>query len=110
MEDLDQIEEMILEGSIEVAGIDEKTGEFLYRFSDKMKTLHPELFHAAQNYFSIEMMALWEGNFISMDVTEANPIVRITQKALDPEEVSKLDESVQHTLKEVIRALTIENE
>jgi hypothetical protein len=104
----DQIERMILEGSLEVAGIDKETGEFLYTFTEKMADLYPELYHEAQTHFSKEMMVLWEQEFISMDVTDSNPIVSITEKALDQEEVDKLAPEVRAILKEVIRILFIE--
>lgn len=105
MEEETNIEKMILEGVIEVAGIDNETGEFLYNFTEKLKELYPALYNEAQTYFSNEMMFLWENNFLEMDITESNPIVKITEKALDKDEVSKLDPEIRSTLKEVIRVL-----
>jgi hypothetical protein len=50
-------------------------------------------------------MALWSDGFLNMDVTEKNPIVSLTKKALDDEEVSKLSKDSQRTLKEIIRVI-----
>ena len=37
-------EDLLLAGAIEVHGVDEKTGEFLYTFTNKMKDILPELY------------------------------------------------------------------
>lgn len=105
MDPEDQIENMILDGSLEVSGIDEETGEFLYTFTEKLAENYPELYKDAQTYFSKEMMFLWENNFIVMDVTDSNPLISLTKKALDKEEVAKLSSEVQVMLKEVVRVL-----
>ena len=104
----DQIENMILDGSLEVSGIDEETGEFLYTFTEKLAENYPELYKDTQTYFSKEMMYLWENNFVMMDVTDSNPLVSLTEKALDKDEVSKLSPDVQTMLKEVVRVLRLD--
>jgi hypothetical protein len=101
----DQIEKMILDGSIEVSGIDEVSGEFLYTFTNKLAENYPELYKDTQTYFSKEMMFLWENNFVAMDITDSNPLVSLTGKAFDKEEVSKLSAEVQIMLKEVVKVL-----
>jgi hypothetical protein len=105
MDSDDQIENMILDGSLEVSGIDEQTGEFLYTFTEKLAENYPELYKDTQTYFSKEMMFLWENNFVVMDVTDSNPLVSLTEKALDKEEVAKLSPEVRIMLKEVVRVL-----
>ena len=107
MDEETQIEKMILDGSLEVAGIDEN-GEFLYTFTDKLKLLYPELYHETQTHFTKEMMILWENNFITMDITEKNPLINLTEKALNEDEIALLSPEVRATLKEVIRILFIE--
>ncbi len=99
------LEELILQGAIEIAGLDLETGEPLYNITYKMKDVSPQLHNEFVNYFSQEAMALWEFGFISMDITSKNPVVRLTPKALDPEAVAELDKSYQYTLKEIIRIL-----
>jgi hypothetical protein len=99
------IEDLILQGALEVAGIDLETGEELYNFTSKLKDVNPALHDEFSTYFSRETMALWEYGFISMNITDANPIVTLTQKALNKAEVAKLDKNHQYTLKEIIRVL-----
>jgi hypothetical protein len=50
-------------------------------------------------------MFLWAEGFLDIDVTEKNPMVNITKKALDDEEISKLSKENQRTLKEIIRII-----
>lgn len=99
------IEDLILSGALEVAGLDIDTGEPLYNFTDKLKDVNPQLHSEHSKYFAVETMALWEYGFLSMDVTEANPIVSLTDKSFNQEEVAKLDKQHQYTLKEIIRII-----
>ena len=99
------IEDLILQGALEVAGIDLDTGEPLYNFTNKLQHINPKLHNEFSKYFSPETMALWEYGFLDMDITNINPIVRVTKKAFDPEAVSKLEKGHQYTLKEIIRVL-----
>lgn len=99
------IEELILQGALEVAGIDIDTGEPLYNFTSKMKDINPELHNEYSKYFTQETLALWEHGFIAMDVTMENPIVTLTPKSFDKKEINKLDRQHQYTLKEIIRII-----
>jgi hypothetical protein len=95
-----------LSGALEVAGIDIETGEPMYNFTDKLVEVSPELHNEVSTYFSRETMSLWSEGFLNMDVTEKNPMVTLTQKALDDEELSKLSKESQTTLKEIIRVIS----
>lgn len=102
------VEKMMLEGVVEIAGIDSTTGEFLYSFTPKLKEKYPMLFNELQTYISKEMMDLWQGGFVSMDVMEENPIVSLTDKAFIKEEVDKLGEELRHSLNELKRLTAID--
>ena len=92
MDENDQlIESLILNGALEVAGIDFETGEPLYNFTDKLEDVDPILHSTISTYFSTEAMALWEHGFLEMDVTEKNPLVRLTEKIHDQKEILKLN-------------------
>jgi len=99
------IEDLILQGALEVAGLDIESGEMLYNFTPKLQSINPELHNEFSKYFSSETQALWEHGFLEMDPTEENPIVRLTEKALKEEEVLKLEKDRQYTLKEIIRII-----
>ena len=99
------IEELILNGSLEFSGIDQDSGEIMYTFTNKLKDFSKDLQNEVNLYFSQEMMALWEYGFIDMDITDDNPMVSLTEKAFDNEEVQKLKVNNKMTLKEVLRVL-----
>ncbi len=104
----DAIEKLILAGALEVAGIDMDTGDPVYNFTEKLIDVSPELHSEVSTYFSRETMALWQEGFLDMDITEKNPIVRLTQKALDEIEVANLNKDKQYTLKEIIRIISLD--
>lgn len=107
-EDNEMIEQLILSGALEVAGIDMETGEPLYNFTEKLQNINPELHNEMSTYFSRETMALWQYGFISMDITMPNPLIKLTPKAFDKEAIDKLDKNHQYTLKEIVRIITSE--
>lgn len=104
----DSIEDLILAGALEVSGIDMDTGEMLYNFTDKLKDINPELFEDMSDYISTETMALWVDGFLDIDVTEKNPMVRLTKKAFDESSVNKLSKEKQYTLREIIRIISLD--
>jgi hypothetical protein len=104
----DAIEKLILAGALEVAGIDMDTGDPVYNFTEKLIDVSPELHSEVSTYFSRETMALWQEGFLDMDITQKNPIVRLTQKALDEIEVANLNKDKQYTLKEIIRIISLD--
>jgi hypothetical protein len=104
----DKIEDLILSGALEVSGMDIDTGEMLYNFTDKLKDINPDLFKDMSDYISTETMALWAEGFLDIDVTETNPMVRLTPKAFDDVEVDKLPKEKQYTLKEIIRIISLQ--
>jgi hypothetical protein len=102
----DAIDKLILSGALEVAGIDIDTGEPVYNFTEKLIDVSPELHTEVSTYFANETMFLWQEGFLDMDVTEKNPTVRLTKKALDEIEVANLNKDKQYTLKEIIRIIS----
>ena len=94
MDDIEStIEDLILQGALEVSGIDIDSGEPLYNFTDKMKNVNPRLHDENSKYFTAEVLSLWEHDFISMDVTMKNPIVSLTPKAFDKSQIDKNGQS-----------------
>jgi hypothetical protein len=108
MDEFDEIDRLILNGGLEVAGIDIETGEPLYNFTEKLIEVNPQLHEEISRYFSNEAMSLWSEGFLDMDVTEKNPMVSLTPKALNEEEVAKLTKDKQYTLKEIMRVIGLD--
>jgi hypothetical protein len=92
------IEELILSGGLEVSGLDAETGEPLYQFTDKLSKTNPEIAEGIQELFHLHVMALWEKGFLNMNPTELNPMVTLTDFALNEEAVSSLHPDLRRTL------------
>lgn len=102
------IEKLILDGALEIGGIDVENGEILYNFTNKLKDVMPELYNEHLNFVNAEIMYLWERGFVSIDdFAEANPRVRVTDKAYNAEEISKLPKDRQRSLQEIKRILKV---
>jgi hypothetical protein len=104
----DYVEYLILNGYVEVAGIDPETQEFLYSFTDEARNTVPGLQQQLNEEFYELIVYLWEHGFISMDIESESPRVALTPKALNQYEVSKLPQAYRHALMTIIEALRIQ--
>lgn len=99
LEEFNEIfEELILKGAIEISALDED-GTPLYSFTEKIYNVAPEIAVRMNEAFHREIMTLWEKGFLSMDITSQNPVVSITEAALDPDQIAHLSYDQQVTLK-----------
>lgn len=99
------IDGLILSGAIEFAGLDAKTGEFLYGFTEKLKEVDANLHNKFMESFMRDVLMLWEKGFLDMDITSANPIVKLTAKAFDEREVSRLSQELRVSLINIISSM-----
>jgi hypothetical protein len=102
------IEELIISGALEIAGIDKNTGQPLYNMTKKMKEVMPELYEEYLDSTNKSIMGLWEKGFVDMNLLEKDPIVMPNIKAYDLYEISKLTVEEVWTLEEIKR-LTMPN-
>ena len=86
----EMIEKLILEGAMEVAGVDAENGELLYSFTPKIEQVMPELYHDHLNKTNAEILSLWERGYVDIDFLAQEPIGRLANKSFDPIEMSKL--------------------
>lgn len=101
----EEFDNLILSGAVQVSGIDSETGEMLYTFTEKLKELDPKLYHKMHDIFYQDILFLWERGFLSMDVTQDNPIVSITEKALNVLEVEKLPNEQKMYLQDIMNKM-----
>ena len=101
----DVIEKLILAGAIEVAGVEDGTGELLYVFTSKMKDVNPLLYQDHLNFVNSEIMGLWEKGFVNVDLLSENPVVTLTQKAFIPDALDNLTKQQRWSLEEIKRVL-----
>lgn len=99
------IDHLLLSGAMQICGVDEKTGEFLYQFTPKLKEVMPDLYREHLNSVNSEVMNLWESGFVNVDLLSDSPLVTLTEKAFDKDEISKLSKQDQWSLSEVKRVL-----
>jgi hypothetical protein len=99
------IDDLILAGGLEISGIDEQSGEFLYTMTSKMKDLMPELYEEHLSHVNEEIMKLWEKGFVNVDMMSDDPIVTVTKKAYDIIEISKLSKEEAWSLEEIKRMM-----
>lgn len=98
------MEYLILNGALEPAGVSE-TGEPLYNFTPKLKDVMPVLYKEHMNHVNAELMRLWEKGFITMNLFDENPVVRLAEKAFDQEEISRLSKDDQFAVNELKRII-----
>lgn len=102
------IEDLILSGAIEVSAVDVETGELLYTFTDKIKSLMPELYKIHINHVHNEIMYFWEKGLVHIDdITSKNPIVSLTEKAFDEDVLKNLSSDKRQSLEEIKRILKV---
>ena len=102
----EMMEFLILQGGLEVSGVDSKTGEFLYSFTPKIKEIMPELYKDHLDSINREVMNLWEQGYIYLDLLEEDPIISLTEKALDSNAIAQLSTEEQWCLSEIKRVLS----
>ena len=90
LDENEMIEKLILEGALEVAGVDSENGSLLYSFTPKIEQVMPELYHDHLNRVNAEILSLWERAYVNIDFLAKEPIVTLTDKSFDPAEMSKL--------------------
>lgn len=105
MKPFDEIDKLILNGGLEFAGKDSKTGEPMYRVTDELKNINPSLSKDIKNYFVSSVSKLWEKGFLDMDVTLEDPLVKLASKALDIRQVQGLPENERVVIIQIIDTL-----
>ena len=97
------IERLILEGAMEVAGVDAENGELLYSFTPKIQQVMPELYHDHMNSVNAEILSLWERGYVDIDLLSKDPIVTLALKSFDETEISKLNKRDKWSIEELKR-------
>jgi hypothetical protein len=96
---------LILNGGLEVAGIDSENQSFLYSFTPKIKELMPDLYEEHIRTVNSDILALWEKGYVNIDFMSDDPVITITKKSLNDEELSKLSKQDQWSIAELKRLM-----
>lgn len=105
MDNEEILEKLILEGSVEVAGIDSRTGEFLYAFTKDLHRTNPGLHKHVANHFNENIMSLWEKGFLDINFLSDSPMVKVTEKVFDADSVLSLPENLQLMLEQILQMM-----
>lgn len=104
-EEQDAIDYLLLNGGLEVVGLDSDNGEFLYAFTPKIKDLMPELYKEHISDVNKNVLKLWEMGYLEIDFMQEDPVITVGAKAFDLGQVSKLSKDDQWHLNEIKRLL-----
>jgi hypothetical protein len=96
-ESYNEIDFLILNGALEVIGLDDN-GEFLYAFTDKIMEMLPDLKEEVSKTYVEEIDTLWELGYLNMDISKENPSVTLTNMAYNDKMVSELPPRLQTVL------------
>lgn len=101
-----EIQKLIDSGALEMCGIDDKTGEFIFRFTDKMKDVNQELYNAHQKEIYDDIMYFWEKGFVEIeDFFSPNPVIGLSKKCMDSDAILTLPKDKQEHLRSIINAV-----
>ena len=99
------IKNLILEGALEVAGVDSENGELLYTITPKMQEVMPDMYEDHLTQVNKDILNLWEKGYVNINFLESNPMVTISEKGLDKKEVAKLSKQEIWAFEEIKRLL-----
>jgi hypothetical protein len=99
------IKNLILQGALEVAGLDSENGEFLYAITSRMKEIMPDMYEDHLRTVNRDLLNLWEKGYVNIDFFLPDPVVTISEKGIDKDEISKLTKPEIWALEEVKRLL-----
>jgi hypothetical protein len=99
------IEHLILEGAVEVAGMDLESGEMLYSFTANLEKISPEVYAEITSTIYRSILSIWEKGFFEMSLDdESELVVKLNNKSKDEHAIKEqLDKSEQHMLKQLVR-------
>jgi hypothetical protein len=105
----ESLDNLILDGGVEVIGIDPDSGEFLYSFTEKLKEIDPTLYDTLYEFFYAGVMKLWELKLIDIDFTVDNPLVVIDKDRFSEEVLDSLDRRERLVVDSILRHMDSES-
>jgi hypothetical protein len=99
------IKNLILEGALEVAGVDSENGELLYTITPKMQEVMPDMYEDHLTQVNKDILNLWEKGYVNINFLDEEPMVTISEKGLDKKEVAKLSKQEIWAFEEIKRLL-----
>lgn len=79
----EMIDALILQGALEIEGIDPDSGQMVFSMTDKMQEIAPDIYREFEETLYKTVLSLWEKGFVNMNVMDDEPVVSPTEFALD---------------------------
>jgi hypothetical protein len=99
----DSLEQMVADGSLVEAGIDEN-GDTLYQMvPEKCQELHPNVWKEQYSHFLSNVNELWQAGYIDVSFTNDDVEISLNARSIAPGD--DLDSSMKHVLSEVVVAV-----
>lgn len=99
----EMLEKLILDGSVEVAGVDIESGSFVYNFTPQLQENNPEIFDSVMSIFYSIVLQLWERGYLDIDLEEEDPLIMLTDKGENLEDLDNLDKMQKEVLKSIVK-------
>ena len=79
----DIIDALILQGALQIEGVDQDSGQTVFSVTDKMEEIAPEIYNEFQESLYQTVLSLWEKGYLNMNIMDQEPEVYPTEEALD---------------------------
>lgn len=97
------IDALILNGGLELSGIDSNSGQFVYAVTEKMAELAPEIYREINNQIYRDVMALWQRGLLMVNLISDSPEVSPSESGLDRANWTNLSDSEYSTMNSVMK-------
>jgi hypothetical protein len=97
------IDSLINSGALEIDAMDSKTGQMIFKVTDKMIEVAPSLYESISEQIYSDVMSLWQKRLVSLDVMGKNPEVSPTEFGLDRNNWAGLSEGEESVMNTIMR-------
>lgn len=104
---MDGIEDMLADGSMVKAGVDEN-GEHLYVITDKCRELHPDVWKKQYQAFQADIYELWRQGFIDISMAQDSGDDDIYLNVEKLQDASTLEPRLLRVLEAIVEDATFE--
>ena len=103
--DAELIDRMILAGAVQPSGVTE-SGEMTFAFTEKLREQFPEVYESVNMHMMSLVSKFWAMGFINVDMSQEEPVITLTEKGFDKDELDKLDEMDKINLEIIKQAVS----
>lgn len=102
--DAELMDKLILAGAVQPSGVTE-SGEMTFSFTEKLREEFPDVYESVNLHMMSLVSKFWGMGFINFYMSEDEPIITLTEKSFNQEEIAKLDEMDRINLEIIKQAI-----